>query len=88
MLARLRSFLSTSAWIIRFKDGAASVEKGTVPSKFVSECNSILGDVDVDDARIEGARRCGYIGLEFSKSIPPQIHQKLRNIWSLYNPDQ
>ncbi len=81
MFRRLLSFLSDTLWVIQIRDGSVEVTKGKIPHRFVMECREELEGEGVTEGEIRGVRRSGYTGLEFSKNIPSQLHQRLRNIW-------
>ncbi|MFT4641556.1 MAG: hypothetical protein ACI8T1_004896 [Verrucomicrobiales bacterium] len=47
MFQKLLSLLSSSEWIVRFEKGSPTIEKGTFPPKFVSECADLLAEAGV-----------------------------------------
>jgi hypothetical protein len=77
--------LNNAQWIIDFKGDTATLAKGKVSRKFILESHEILARASVRDARISGVYRAGYVGLEFSRTIPQSLHQPLRNLWGQYS---
>ena len=68
-------------------EGVAEVTRGKVTDRFARECARELKEEGVLKGEIRGVKKEGYVGLEFSKSIPEEMHQRLRNIWSTHDPD-
>ena len=79
----LRLFRST-VWEVEFSGGVATVTKGKLKSCFTSDCAEVLAAEGIDNAEIRGAQAGAHIRLEFSNNIPPEIHQRFRNIWSMH----
>jgi len=85
MLFRLKTLLSSSKWIVIFSDGRGEVVKGKVSRRFVKDCERLLLDEGVKAARIDGVNKGTHIGVDFSRAVPGQLHQRIRNLWGEYS---
>jgi hypothetical protein len=90
MLAKLRQFFSatfdSSVFVVRLANGQVQLTKGRVPPRFLAELREFVGSEKLVSGVIRGQRQETYVRLVFSREIPPEIHQKLRNIWHAYEP--
>ncbi len=82
MRKRLRDFFRIAEWVIRYVEGEPPLIKGTPPRGFLRECHSLLKEAGLRKAGISGVNKHGLIILEFDASVPQNLHQRLRNLWS------
>jgi hypothetical protein len=91
MFARLRKFMSEafddSRFIIQIANGRVQVTKGKVPSGFLADLAEFVGGSKLAAGVLRGTKQETYIRLVFSPDIPPELHQRLRNIWHFHEPN-
>jgi len=77
--------LSSYEWKAEIRAGKVASVSGEVSRRFLSDCADELKRAKVSVGEIRGVKRGGYVALEFSKSIPKSLHQRLSNMWSEYD---
>jgi hypothetical protein len=90
MLAKLCRLISDaldgSCFVIRLVAGEAEVSKGRVPAAFLAELRELVAREKLVSGVVRGQRQETYVRLVFSREIPPEMHQRLRNLWHVYEP--
>jgi hypothetical protein len=71
-------------FVIRIRQGVATVARGKLPPAFVAEVGDVIRRFGIRQGTIHGVPRRGKVGLGFSRSIPAQSHQALRNVWTMH----
>ncbi|HKE97188.1 MAG TPA: hypothetical protein VKB34_22955 [Povalibacter sp.] len=66
----------TAHTLIRIRRGSVGVERGQVSARTLDHVTAILGDCGVTEGYIAVAGK----RVAFSRLIPEQIHQQLRNV--------
>lgn len=69
-------------FIIRIEAGVLRVTKGKLTVAFLDEIADACRQANVADGWIGGVQVGRRESLRFSKSIPPGLRQRLRNIWN------
>ncbi len=69
-------------FVIAIRNGEILVKKGKVPHQFLRFCLELAEAEGLPDSTIRGFRAARGIGLRFSRSLPHEYHQRLRNSWS------
>jgi hypothetical protein len=69
---------------IQIKNGKARRLKGRVPGGFMEDVEHISQENALTSGSIRGIARGKRIGLSFSRQIPRDVCQKLRNAWNLH----
>jgi hypothetical protein len=72
------------AWVIRIKAGVPFLVKGKIPQAAVAELAEVLQRHGVRRGAIYGLNRRGTVTLGFSRTIPANCRQALRNVWSMH----
>jgi len=85
-LALLFQALGRNAFVIEIRQGQARLIAGKAPRAFVAEVTEFAAGEGVAGGIVEGRFRGGRQGvrLNFSKAISERWHQRLRNLWQLY----
>ena len=78
--ASLRRHLAPPLFVIEFRDGSARARGGYVPPALVSAMSDVARDLNLQGGRVYGVRRPQGISLGFSRDVPEQAHQRLRNV--------
>lgn len=73
-----------SAFEISVQQGKAHVVSGRPPVEFVRDLEQLCADRDIASANVRGLSRGGGVRLEFSPETPQELHQRIRNVWSLH----
>jgi hypothetical protein len=81
VLTAMLAALKGRVFEVRVEGGAARVEKGRAPRRFVEDCEAVARDADLDGVRIWGVGSRKRVSLMFSKGIPANVRQRLRNAW-------
>ncbi len=63
--------------------GAARITGGAVPREFVREVHTACTQAGVARAKVDGVRWGKHVVLSFSRSIPPDCRQRIRNLWQI-----
>lgn len=71
-------------FVVRIRDGKATVVKGKVEPGFVVDCERIARDNGVERGEIRGRSRGGDVSLVFSAGIPSRLHQRFRNAYGVH----
>jgi hypothetical protein len=72
------------AFVVRIRDGFPSVSRGKVSQAFVVELAGVSKERGIRNGSVYGVRMGKLIRLEFSRSIPNDAHQALRNVWAMH----
>lgn len=96
VLALLRYvFAFTVIWIILYnlyprpvivlevRDRKLRVAKGEPPSDFVRGLRAMMTTTPIPDGTIKAFRSSSGLAFRFSKGIPDEIHQMVRNLWQV-----
>ncbi len=75
---------SRPAFEISVQGGKAHVVSGRPPAEFVRDLEQLCTDRDIASANVRGISRGGGVRLEFSPETPPELHQRIRNMWGLH----
>src|SRR4051812_49214372 len=71
-------------WVIRLKAGVPFLVKGKIPQAAVADLAEVLQRHGVRRGAIFGINRRGKVSLGFSRGIPANCRQALRNVWSMH----
>jgi hypothetical protein len=71
-------------WVIRIKAGVPFLVKGKIAQTVVAELAEVLQRHGVRRGAIYGLKRRGTVTLGFSRTIPANSRQALRNVWSMH----
>ncbi|MBO0697040.1 MAG: DUF3634 family protein [Zavarzinella sp.] len=71
-------------WVVRVRGGVPQLVKGKVSQTVVAELAEVLQRHGVRGGAIYGLRRRGTVTLGFSRAIPANCRQALRNVWSMH----
>jgi hypothetical protein len=72
------------AFVIRIEDGVARAARGRVPAAFLWELNTTCQREQIREGMIRGVRFRHGVVLRFSRSIPPDRRQGIRNLWAMH----
>jgi hypothetical protein len=72
------------AFVVHLDGGVPRVTKGRVTAAFLKEVGLACGEAGVARGWVGGVQRGRRLALRFSRSIPPQCRQRLRNVWALH----
>lgn len=90
MFAKIRKLiadaLDDSRFVIRIAEGNVVLAKGKVPKSFLRELRSFVKEEKLTVGTLRGKLRETYIRLVFSREIPEFLHQRIRNIWHIHEP--
>ena len=76
---------SNPEFILWFENSKLEKVYGNVKSGFKRDCIEFIKNHKIQNGLIIGDKKSsGRIYLIFSKEIPQQLHQQLRNIWGTY----
>jgi hypothetical protein len=71
-------------WVIRIKAGVPFLVKGKIAQTVVADLAEVLQRHGVRRGAIYGLNRRGTVTLGFSRSIPVNCRQAMRNVWSMH----
>jgi Protein of unknown function (DUF3634) len=71
-------------FVIRIRNRVPFLVKGTVSQSFVAELAEVIARNAIRRGAIYGVRRRGTVLLAFSRGIPQNARQSLRNVWSMH----
>lgn len=71
-------------FLLSLEGGRLRLIRGKVLPAFLEEAGSILAEAGVTGGEIRGHVRGRSVALSFSPSIPPDVQQRLRNVWLLH----
>lgn len=71
-------------FLLALEGGRLRVVRGKVLPAFVDEARTILAASGVTSGEIRGHARGRSVVLACSASIPPDVQQRLRNVWLLH----
>jgi hypothetical protein len=71
-------------WVIRIRAGVPFLVKGKISRTAVAELAEVLQRHGVRRGAIYGLNRRGAVTLGFSRGIPANCRQALRNVWSMH----
>jgi hypothetical protein len=70
-------------FVIRIADGQPQAAQGKVAGAFLKDLQEICERQGITQGRIRGVRSGRSVSLEFSRTIPPNCRQQIRNVWTL-----
>ena len=73
-----------SVFVIDLHNSRAELVKGNAPAGFASELTELVANAGIARGTIRGRRHQGHVRLLFSKDIPEETHQRIRNLWGIY----
>ena len=71
-------------WVVRIKGGVPSLVKGRIAQTVVADLAEVLERHSVRRGAIYGVKRGRTVTLGFSRTIPANCRQALRNVWSMH----
>ena len=71
-------------FVIHVRNGVPSTARGKVGQSFLADVADIVERQRIRRGSIFGLTRHGKINLGFSRTIPVNCRQSLRNIWSMH----
>jgi hypothetical protein len=71
-------------FVIQIRNGVPFLKRGKVSQAFVVELADVLNRHGVRRGAIYGVPKAGRVALGFSRTIPANIRQSLRNVWSMH----
>jgi Protein of unknown function (DUF3634) len=71
-------------WVVRLKAGVPVLVKGKIAQTVMAELAEVLQRHGVRRGAIYGVKRGGTVTLGFSRTIPANCRQALRNVWSMH----
>lgn len=63
--------------------GRLRLVRGKTTTAFMEAAQSICSEFGLTDGEIRGFRRGRHVTLSFSPTFPPDVQQRLRNVWQL-----
>ena len=69
---------------VRIDGGSALLAKGKLTAAFLEEIGHVCAEAKIRRGWFGGFRRGRQVVLAFSRSIPPPLQQRLRNLWVLH----
>ena len=84
LIRALFRFLFPPVFVISIQDGSVHKRRGRVAAAFLNDCSDVAREAGIISGTIYGVRHRGGVGLEFSSNIPPDCHQRFRNVWGLH----
>ena len=72
------------AFVIRIENGIARTARGRVPAAFLWELNTTCEREHIREGVIRGVRFRYGILLRFSRNIPRDRRQGIRNLWAMH----
>lgn len=70
-------------FVVRIRHGVPRLAKGKVTAAFLQELQSLCAESHVTHGWVGGVRHGKQVRLTFSRDIPGQCQQRLRNLWQL-----
>jgi hypothetical protein len=70
-------------FVVLIRNGTARVSRGKVPRAFLAEVSDECRRSGLSNGVVKGVRRGPRLSLAFSRSIPEECRQRLRNVWQL-----
>ncbi len=74
-------WLRTLAFFIVISNGVAQVQRGKATAAFVEEVRACCQEAGITSAEIWGKHFAGRMRLGFSRSVPKNVRQRIRNIY-------
>src|SRR5687767_12364480 len=71
-------------FLVRVVNGETRVSTGKVTSAFLTQLAETCGRTGVQRGWVGGVLRGKRVALRFSRSIPTDCRQRLRNLWALH----
>lgn len=68
-------------FLVVIQDGVAKVHTGKVAGPFLEQVGECCRDAGIAYAEVWGRGGAGFVRLGFSGSVPPNVQQRIRNIW-------
>lgn len=76
-----RTRRGSAVFVIQIRDGRASALQGAVTNEFLAIVEELAAQHHLDAGEIRGQARGPRIRLSFSRDIPDDLRQQLRNWW-------
>jgi len=70
-------------FVVRLRDGLPQPVKGTVTPAFLDAVREVCQQCGVQAGTVKGLARGRRISLAFSRRLPPEARQRLRNWWAI-----
>jgi hypothetical protein len=71
-------------FLVRVEQGRPRLARGRVTPQFLHLVGETCASFDVARGWVGGSPRGKQIALHFSRGIPPQCRQRLRNLWAIH----
>jgi hypothetical protein len=71
-------------FMVRVVKGRPQLAKGKVTPQFLQLVGETCEAFGIASGWVGGSRRGRQIALHFSRGIPPQCRQRLRNLWAIH----
>ena len=84
VLETIRRLLMPAVFTLEIRGGRAHVRSGTVPGIVVQEFSAVARDFGIRHGTICAVRDRQGPKLAFSAGIPPEAHQRLRNLFAVH----
>lgn len=72
------------AFVIRLSGGAAKATYGVVTPAMLEQVRETCEQHKLDRAVVRGLMKKQHISLSFSRNVPPEAQQQLRNWWVMH----
>jgi hypothetical protein len=79
----LRAYQLHVVFLVRIRDGQATVDRGRVTTAFVGAVQDLCREHGVSTGEIRGYSNGSVIRLWFAAGIPEVFRQQLRNWWTI-----
>jgi hypothetical protein len=70
--------------LLALEEGRLRLVRGKSTAAFLEAAQSICSEFGLVHGEIRGDRRGNGVRFAFSTSIPPEVQQRLRNVWQLH----
>jgi hypothetical protein len=75
------AFMPRFQFMVQIKGDQLTITKGKVRAEFVDEAREVCREYGVTSGWIGGVKRGKSVALKFSRNMPANCQQRLRNIW-------
>ena len=69
--------------LLALQQGRLHLVRGKSTTAFLEAAQSICTEFGLTDGEIRGYQRGRHVTLSFSPPFPPEVQQRLRNVWQL-----
>ena len=70
--------------LLALEEGRLRVVRGKSTTAFLEAAQAICTEFGIVQGEIRGYRRGSGVTFAFSPSIPPEVRQRLRNVWQVH----